>query len=601
MSSSPSKELLDAHLHRLTASTLAHLPSPPPDSSSSPSIALLLAHYANLNPPTVPSLSLQAFLNLSICLSVYTAPKGFDTLRSLWAIWLNSPPPSGDDDDASAGISPSVRVSEIWQALLHSIPKLNGEVLNEEMQRQVVISIHIMYAFVQLVDGSLVPDSFPSTSPPKDSHLLLPELLSDLVNIYPITSLPLQTHLKILHIVFSLLVPTEPSPLLAALASPTPSDLLPLLLSDTHASASHSSKPFRSLWSDFESLFEASADFMSRGGEGVGWSEFGMRLVALEGQRDEWEAEALRREEMEKGIIASSNSANQVGDRGQTASGVSVPSPSQETIDAAIAEVQVLLPDLSSAFITAALSHPSFQPVPSSDSTSTELIIQSALEGLSAIPSSLQTLFQTPPFTVSPYDPTAFSTSSSYPPPEEDEFLRRARERRLATQAPISFSPLRAEETPPISSAVDSSTRERILRLVAIQREEEEEEEREEKERAKGKKEAAEATVEANKAKGKKREEEREREEEDEEDRVVVRGARRGGGGSGEESGGDDEDEDDEEEAVASGVQVCPFLLVLILIVPSPSGPPFLSLSLGSSSFFFLTSYHLLTSIPRPA
>jgi hypothetical protein len=264
-------------------------------------------------------------------------------------------------------------------------------------------------------------------------------------------------------------------------------------------------------------------------------------LIGLEGDRDEWEREALKREALEQGSSSSSSGG---------AAAVLPAGLSTKEVEEAISAIQALLPDLSTEFITSALSYPSFQPPSTSSSSSlasrTELILAAALEGPSSIPAPLLPLF------LSTY--SAPTPSSSAPPSTEgeDPFLAAARARRLATLAPTSsYTPVQTVD-PKLNDKVDASTRERIMRLVAIQREEEEEEEREERERAKGKA----AAVAAASGGGEDRKprmattvnDEEEEEDEEEDRRAGVRGARRGGGGSGEESGGEDGEDDSDDE-----------------------------------------------------
>lgn len=118
---------------------------------------------------------------------------------------------------------------------------------------------------------------------------LVQGLLEELARTYASAASTLSIRLVCLHALSLLLgassgvASSAPLPPLAAVLPtlPAPSDELP--------------KPFASLWSDGETLFGLS----SRVIDAPGWGDVAMQLLQLEGDRKEWETEALRLEQTE--------------------------------------------------------------------------------------------------------------------------------------------------------------------------------------------------------------------------------------------------------------------------------------------------------------
>jgi hypothetical protein len=268
---------------------------------------------------------------------------------------------------------------------------------------------------------------------------------------------------------------STPLPPLDAVAAalPAPSDELP--------------RPFTSLWSDGETLFGLSGRVI----DAPAYGNVAMQLLQLEGDRKEWETEALRLEQNETvypSMVSCRCSPNDVATKALTFpcnQSVARPQPAPPTdpaVLASIEQIQSILPDLSAAFIAGAVAHPYFTAPPPAGAP-----VTSAEERI------IEAIFDSAPLPAPTIEDPMPITGSSTPAvaAEEAEFFALARARReqaeQATGGAVDTSQVYRKDTsqvvPQISEAMPQSVRESIMRLVEVQREEQEEEEREERER----------------------------------------------------------------------------------------------------------------------
>ncbi|CDZ97638.1 hypothetical protein [Phaffia rhodozyma] len=424
------------------------------------------------------SLPFHVIVNLGVILPPWSIPSG-DSSSSLEEEQTEQAGLSREEDplrgmfrrsrQAEGGVIDTDDLTEYLKEIL-DLYRIGG---SEEVPRAAVLLFSLLR-----IGGSSTVDLLQSDSLPFSPQERFQTIFKALTETYGLLS-DLNLSFRYLHIL-ARLFPLSPSSTI-----PLPPIGAVIACLPTSTSTGELPKPFQSLWSDFETVFSVSGGLIGRtSDDGQEWSPTAFRLLETEGDKTEWETEALRREREQVSSPSASGSKSISNSRLALSA----------QIKASVVSVQQILPDLPSQFISTAMEDEYYGA--STSSSMEEAIIQSVLED--TVPPHLRPLLDptyVPP-TVS--DHTSSVLEEAETGAEDDPYLTMARQRRLQAESALgkTFDSLSLatpkEDFPALSSEIPDTMRSAILRLVETQREEQEEEEREERERKEARKEVLE-------------------------------------------------------------------------------------------------------------